>query len=102
MREGEIPEITGVRLVSYVDTPVPPVAQGFSTPVATAESARTRRANLGAGYQETPIYPGSDLKPGHEISGPAIVEETFTTIVVYPGWKARVDDAGDYELTRLE
>jgi N-methylhydantoinase A len=31
---------------------------------------------------------------------PAIIEETFTTIVVYPGWKAQLDDAGDYELTR--
>ncbi len=30
--------------------------------------------------------------------GPAIIEENFTTIVVYPGWNARLDDAGDYEL----
>jgi N-methylhydantoinase A len=35
------------------------------------------------------------------VTGPAIIEETFTTIVVYPGWKAEVDDAGDYELTRV-
>jgi N-methylhydantoinase A len=32
--------------------------------------------------------------------GPSIIEETFTTIVVYPGWTARVDDAGDYELVK--
>ena len=31
---------------------------------------------------------------------PGIIEETFTTIVVYPDWNARVDDAGDYELVR--
>ena len=30
-----------------------------------------------------------------------MIEETFTTIVVYPGWEARVDDAGDYVLVRL-
>lgn len=35
------------------------------------------------------------------IVGPSIIEETFTTIVVYPGWKAQVDDAGDCELTRV-
>ena len=102
VREGEIPEITGVRLVSYVDTPAPRVTQGFSTPVFTPKSASTRRANLGGGYRETPIFLGSQLAPGNEIAGPAIVEETFTTIVVYPGWKARVDDAGDYELTRVK
>jgi N-methylhydantoinase A len=102
VREGEIPEITGVRLVSYVDTPAPRVTQGFSTPVAPAKSAGNRRANLGAGYRDTPIFLGSQLVPGNEITGPAIVEETFTTIVVYPGWKARVDDAGDYELTRAK
>ena len=43
---------------------------------------------------------GTDLAPGHAVPGPAIIEETFTTIVVYPGWNAVVDDAGDYELTR--
>ena len=99
LREGEIPEITGVRLVSTVDTPAPGVAKGFSARTAVAKASMTRRANLGSGYQEIPIYQGADLEPGHAITGPAIVEETFTTIVVYPGWRARVDDAGDYELT---
>jgi N-methylhydantoinase A len=34
------------------------------------------------------------------VRSPAIVEETFTTLVVYPGWTLRVDDAGDYVLER--
>ena len=100
IREDEMPEITGVRLATYVDTPSPPVAKGFGAPSLAAKPVKKRRANLGYGYKETNIFRGTDLKPGHEIVGPAIVEETFTTIVVYPGWKARVDDAGDYELTR--
>jgi N-methylhydantoinase A len=45
------------------------------------------------------VFAGSELEPGHEVIGPAIIEETFTTIVVSPGWRALVDDAGDYELT---
>jgi N-methylhydantoinase A len=99
VREGEMPEITGVRLVSYADTPSPRVTGGFGAPTVAAKPAKTRRANLGAGYKETAVFRGSALEPGHELEGPAIIEETFTTIVVYPGWKARVDDAGDYELT---
>jgi len=62
--------------------------------------AKHRRANLGAGFAQVPVYLGQDLAPGMEVAAPAIIEESFTTIVVYPGWKARIDDAGDYELVR--
>ena len=100
IREHEVPEVTGVRLESFVDTASPPAAGGFSAPARAAAPAAHRRANLGQGFAEVPIYLGRDLAPGMEVASPAIIEETFTTIVVYPGWKARVDDAGDYELVR--
>lgn len=100
IREGEMPEITGVRLATSVHTPSPVVGSGFTAPRAAAKPATHRRANLGDGFKDTPIFHGTDLRPGHEIIGPAVIEETFTTIVVYPGWKANMDDAGDYELTR--
>jgi len=101
VREGELPEITGVRLVTSVATPTPVVTGGFNARTTPAKPEKTRRANLGRGYQETAIFKGATLRPGHEVTGPAIIEETFTTIVVYPGWKAHVDDAGDYEMRRI-
>lgn len=100
IREGELPEVTGVRLVTSIDTPSPAVTRGFSAPVVRAKASKRRRANLGNGFRETDIYLAAELRPGHRVPGPAIIEETFTTIVVYPGWQAQVDDAGDYELTR--
>lgn len=100
VREGEVPEITGVRLATHVDTPSPTVSKGFSAPIVAAKAAKTRRANLGQGYKDTNVFVGAALKPGHRVAGPAIIEETFTTIVVYPGWQAHVDDAGDYELIK--
>jgi len=100
IREHETPEISGVRLVARVATPSPDARGGFTRTAPAPKPAKTRRANLGAGFAETPIYLGADLVPGTEIASPAIIEETFTTIVVYPGWKARVDDAGDYELVK--
>jgi N-methylhydantoinase A len=81
-------------------TPSPEAKGGFTASGATPQPAKTRRANLGRGFAETPIYKGSDLAPGMEVPSPAIIEETYTTIVVYPGWKARIDDAGDYELVK--
>jgi N-methylhydantoinase A len=102
VREGEIPEVVGVRLSTYVQTQAPRTAGGFTAPKAAAPVAKTRRANLGNGYRKTNVYRGADLKPGHQIAAPAIIEETFTTIVVYPGWSAQVDDSGDYQLTTLD
>jgi N-methylhydantoinase A len=99
-RTAEEPEITGVRLVAWADIPKPTFGSGFSATPRDVSPTRTRRANLGAGYQETGVYWGPDLRPGDRIRSPAIVEETFTTIVVYPSWEARVDDADDYLLIR--
>jgi N-methylhydantoinase A len=99
-RDGEAPEITGVRLIASTDIPKPRFAGGFNAQRRSATPAKQRRANLGQGFCATDIYRGPELGPGHFIAGPAIIEETFTTIVVYPGWDARLDDAGDYQLTR--
>lgn len=100
IREDEVPEVVSVRLASHVPTTSPDVAAGFTATASAPKPAKTRRANLGKGFAETPVYLGSDLVPGQEVASPAIIEETFTTIVVYPGWKARIDDAGDYELVK--
>ena len=100
IRDHELPEITGVRLASHVVTPSPVVQNGAQGIKRSPAAIKTRRANLGQGFGEVPIYRGSDLRPGDTIASPAIIEETFTTIVVYPGWQASVDAAGAYELTR--
>jgi N-methylhydantoinase A len=34
------------------------------------------------------------------VSGPAIIEDAWSTVVVLPGWQARPDDAGNLFLTR--
>ncbi len=98
VREGETPEITGVRLVTTVASASVPVGSGHTAPRRNPAPAKHRRANLGSGFAETGVFLGQDLRPGDEIVGPAIIDEVFTTIVVYPGWVAVVDDAGDYEL----
>lgn len=99
-RRGEAPEITGVRLLAYAEVPAPRFGAGHTAPRREPPPPRTRRANLGDGFKETAVYRGPALRPGDAVRGPAVVEETFTTIAVYPGWIARVDDAGDYALER--
>ena len=101
IREHEVPEVTGVRLAAHVKTPSPAAGGGAVARLPDPTPAKHRRANLGQGFGQVPVYLGSDLKPGHVIVSPAIIEETFTTIVVYPGWQASVDAAGDYELVKV-
>jgi N-methylhydantoinase A len=42
------------------------------------------------------VYSGTALGPRQAILGPAIIEEPFTTVVVYPGQRAVVDAGGNY------
>uniref|UniRef100_UPI002FCE6615 hydantoinase/oxoprolinase family protein n=1 Tax=Haladaptatus sp. CMSO5 TaxID=3120514 RepID=UPI002FCE6615 len=49
-----------------------------------------------------PVYDGEVIPVDGTLSGPAIIEEPTTTIVVNPEWTARLDAAGVYELTRAE
>ncbi|MCJ2177355.1 hydantoinase/oxoprolinase family protein [Novosphingobium album (ex Hu et al. 2023)] len=100
IREHEVPEISGVRLAAHVVTPSPKASGGFNPSGKPPVAAKQRRANLGEGFAPVPVYLGKDLEPGMEVPSPSIIEETFTTIVVYPGWKAQVDDAGDYQLVK--
>ncbi len=100
IREHEVPEVSGVRLAAHVPTPSPAAGGDFTPSGISPEPNRHRRANLGQGFADVPIYRGADLAAGIEVPSPAIIEETFTTIVVYPGWVARIDSAGDYQLVK--
>jgi N-methylhydantoinase A len=99
-RLAEAPELTGVRLLSSVEAPKPEFASGFAATPRDVAPIATRRANLGRGFENVAIHRGASLAPGDRVASPAIIEETYTTIAVYPGWEARVDDAGDYLLAR--
>ncbi len=49
---------------------------------------------------DTPVYDGALLGAGHILSGPAIIEETTTTVVIPSRYDCRVDDQKNYILTR--
>jgi N-methylhydantoinase A len=64
--------------------------KGHRNAVFSADGKRTR----------TPIYDGTPLGVGAAIKGPAVIEEVTTTIVIEPGWTARLDASGSYLITR--
>ncbi len=53
----------------------------------------------GAGWIECPIYERSELSPGQRITGPAVIEEYGSTVVVPDTWSLRSDAYGNLILT---
>lgn len=87
-------ELLEVGMVAYTGKPRPklraePMDQGH--PANEAVKA-PRRAWFGGEWLHTPVFEMSHLRPGNEVIGPAIVEDPTTTLVVPPGWRARIDE----------
>jgi N-methylhydantoinase A/oxoprolinase/acetone carboxylase beta subunit len=54
----------------------------------------SRMAYFQDGLVETPVFAFDGLAPGHRLTGPAIVESEFTTVVVPPSGSATLDGFG--------
>jgi N-methylhydantoinase A len=65
-----------------------------SGPVSDAITARRMVWFRHVGFVETPVYDRAKLAPGHEFTGPAIVEQTDSTTVVPPKLPVTVDGTG--------
>ncbi len=71
-------------------------------PVANALKAHREAVFSADGKRvRTPVYDGALIGAGAKIAGPAIIEEVTTTIVIQPGWVARLDESGSYLITKV-
>jgi N-methylhydantoinase A len=98
---GSEVEIVNLRAVLIAPLPKPTLGHsGVSGDIHIAQ-AGVRRAYFGrdAGTVETAIYARERLPVGGELVGPAIVEQADTTVVIYPGYRARLDRAGNLLMT---
>ncbi len=50
---------------------------------------------LAAEWRDVPLYDRTALPAGMEISGPALIREDLSTLVLEPGWSARLDALGN-------
>jgi N-methylhydantoinase A len=55
----------------------------------------------GRGFIDTPRYARDELTPGMTFDGPAIIEQSDSTPLVAPGFRARVDEAHNLLLERV-
>jgi N-methylhydantoinase A len=81
-----------------VETAKPPLAAARELSRNGAAPERRVAYFPELGEVEIPVHLGAALPAGASVTGPALVIEPETTIVVYPGWTARVSDLGNYRL----
>jgi 5-oxoprolinase (ATP-hydrolysing) len=72
---------------------LPPAAKAGAPP-----SFMTSRTYFATGWMNVPVYKEADLKPGHEITGPAIIVQPISIIVLEENCTATVTAAGDIEI----
>jgi len=77
---------------------LPQAAKGDTDPRSALKRRRTCRFN--GRDVDTPIYDGEKVLAGNVISGPAIIEETTTTVVIPEAYVCSVDKYKNYILNR--
>jgi N-methylhydantoinase A len=88
------PMVRGIRLTATGLVDPPTIAE--MDPVDEPPTPRThRRAYAGDAWHDLPVFSGDGLRPGPVITGPALVEYPFTTLVLRPGDTANVLANGD-------
>jgi len=83
--------VVNARLAAYGITAKPRLPRAEPKPYRPEPASRRRVYFDEAGWTETPIYKRSELRPGAEIEGPAVIESDDSTVLVPPGHFAQVD-----------
>jgi N-methylhydantoinase A len=82
--------------------PPPPreIPPGNGDLTAALKERRPAYFTEAGGFTEVPVYNGEKLGAGDVVSGPCIVEERMTTLVLPPGETVTVDPDGSYTTIR--
>jgi N-methylhydantoinase A len=96
-------ELRNLRLIAKVagnKIDVKKIADGTRDPSDALK--RERICYFDNVYLETPIYDSEKLKAGNVIPGPAVIEVPTTTTVIPCGYQCKVDEYGNYVITRCK
>ncbi|MBR7654240.1 hydantoinase/oxoprolinase family protein [Brucella oryzae] len=68
------------------------------TPTSAAQKGERKVDYALEGIHQATIYDGEKLEPGMSFSGPAVIEDPGTTIVVHPGNRVDIDGFGNIHI----
>jgi N-methylhydantoinase A len=95
-------EVVNIESTIYgrIEKPKAPKLKSGGTAAKAIKGYRKAIFDASGKASRTTIYDGSKLGAGSTVAGPAIIEEVTTTIVIEPGWSAKLDASGSYVITR--
>jgi len=94
-------ELVNVRLTAIGDVAKPRELRPAAGSAGPAPIGGRRRVFFSeTGFVDAPTYDRTQLAPGHQISGPAIVEQVDSTTVIHPGYAGAVDLQGNILIGR--
>jgi N-methylhydantoinase A len=74
--------------------PLVPFHVALAPPTQPGKPKASRKVHLWHDDQMVPVYDRMSLASHQRIDGPVIIEERETTIIILPGWTAKVDEFG--------
>ncbi len=95
-----IVEAVSVEAIASGDAPDEPLQT--VTASGPAPAAATVRMFSGGKWWDANLVVREDTRPGHLITGPAIIAEKNATTVIEPGWQARVTALDHLVIDRIE
>ncbi len=93
-------ELVGYHLIAIAEVDKLKPEKLPATGRKTGEAVKGHREVdfIEAGIHRATIYDGDALEPGMSFIGPAIIEESGTTVVIPPGLPCHLDDYGNYHI----
>ncbi|MGD9536765.1 MAG: hydantoinase/oxoprolinase family protein [Alphaproteobacteria bacterium] len=88
-------------IIGEIDKPAVPALERAGPDPAAARIG-TRELVLGRSERrEAPVYDGAMLRPGSVLTGPAVIVEETTSILVEPDWRCTLHESGTYLVEQL-
>ncbi|MGR9116121.1 MAG: hydantoinase B/oxoprolinase family protein [Gammaproteobacteria bacterium] len=91
-------EVISVEVVGINELPTE--TEFYEVRDASFEQVLTVEVFFQGSYRRTPVYKREQLYPGCKLSGPAIIIEPTSTIVIDPDWRGEISRRQDLILTR--
>jgi 5-oxoprolinase (ATP-hydrolysing) len=101
LEKSLIVESASVEVIQKMDTPEEPLITRTRPIDEAPASVETVQMFTADRWHDTPVYERENLQPEDRISGPAIIVEKISTIVVEPDWEARLTERNHLILQRL-
>ncbi len=93
-------EFVGVHITGRADAGRPDLVDEERVDAGSVEPSAHRRVDFAdEGVFETPCFRADDLRPGHKLDGPAIIEGAGTSVVVHPNCLVEIDGFRNIHIT---